>query len=751
MTRPNIEQWAFAAILAAAAAPTLGQPQPAAGQAGAERADGQPAEASAELSSVLITGRHASRAEVKADPTGKAVLTASDLEAFDLRGTREVTRFSAGVYQPQTSFSEASSNYYIRGIGEPDGQVVPSTATFVDGVYLTRQLGSVQDLLDVQRVEVERGPVGFAGGHRAEGGAVRLTTLTPSNDVRRVVEAGYGTRNERRASLLFSGPLVEDTVYASIALGHRARDGVDSSSITGEKKNDIDYTAGRAKLRITPTSALDITLSASGSRDKSSNRAFADYYAADREATNNPVYPQASFTSRGFSANVSYRLNDQLRVEALSSTRTTDQEGYYDSSGSIYGQNASNTAYRTRDVQHELKLIGNYQNAEFSTGLYYLDEDWRQERRPNSVASVNLVNPALSTYRYFDIRNRQQTRDYGAFGQLKYRFSDALTGTFGLRYDHETYKNNPQLYATSAAATYPSALQNFLYGPVGALVWETRSRTTSRNLHPELAFSYALTPDLNVYAGYREGSRQGGYDFNSTSQALSTRAYDAEELQTYELGVKSALFDNRLWLNLGLFRNNFNNIQFTTYDAAGLQRRFNAGKAHSQGVELELRANPTPRLQVLYTATYIDSRLNRFSGTPGTALVNGQTYHTTPHVGAELPFNPAFQTTLGVSYQLPLATASTWRIAGDINYQGKVYADALNNALTRLPEQTYVNLLLGWTSADKHWNATLSARNLLDKRYRQRQSVLYASGAAYAAPTFYSDPASVFLSVKYSY
>lgn len=703
------------------------------------------------LQQVVVNGTSTISAERREASTGITTITADQMQTFNISDTKEVTKFSAGVVQPQASFSPSSSNYYIRGIGEPDGQITPSSATFVDGVYQTRQLGGVQNLLDVDSVTVDRGPTGFAGGHRAEAGAVRLQTVVPTNKLRQSYELGYGSYNELRASAFVAGPLVQDTVFGSIALTHRERDGTDRSDVDGTRKNAIDTSAVRGKLRIVPNRDLEINFSAAFSRDDSDNRAYSDLSQANPQATNSPVYPTAHFTTRNATARVDYQLDDNLALHYLSSARETDQRGYYDSSGALSGQNASRTGYLATDFQHELKLTGSYGALDFSTGVYYLRETWRQQRRPFALAAINLANPALSTYRYYDVDNRQYTRDLGAFGELKYHFTPAVSGTVGVRYDHETYRNNPNIYGNSAAATLPAALANFYNGPFNALSFTNQSESTSRNLHPELGLSAALNREVNLYASYREGSRQGGYDFNTTNAVLATRPYAKEVLKTTEAGIKSSLFNNRLDVNAGVFYNDFTDIQFTTYDADGLQRRFNAGTAHSFGAELELRASPTPDLEVLFSGTWLRSQLDRFAGTPGTALVNGSVYHTTPYAGSELPASPRLQGTLGASYRLPVAGPGSWLVAASVNYQDAIYADALGNDLTRLPSQTYVDLTASWTSTDRRWTVTLAGKNLQDKRYRQRQGALYSAGQVYAQPTFYSDPATATLSLRYSY
>ncbi|WP_437884356.1 TonB-dependent receptor [Pseudomonas sp. LRF_L74] len=712
------------------------------------------------LSTVVVSGDQESKAHEaeRRTITGKTSLSAKELERLDIRSSVEATTFSPNVYQPKASFSNGNSNYIIRGIGETDGQIVPSTATFVDGVYLTRQLGSVQELLDIERVDVERGPVGFDGGRYVEGGAVRFTTRVPTEQTRQSYEIGYGTDNEYRVGGYVSGELVEDKLFGSLALARHARDGLEKNTSTGSEANDISWTGGRAKLRVLPQDDLEINFTVDGSYDDSKNRGFSNLLAADKYAVSNPVDADSDFYTAGFSTNILYTLNEHLTLSSLTSARHFKQDGYYDNFGDLYGRNASAAVYRDTAYQQEFKLQGQYERFDFSTGLYYLKEFWEQDRRANSIATTNLTNPAASTTRLFDVYNKQNTTDYGLFGKVNYKITPRLTGTLGLRFEHEIYTNNPSMYGPASGTTraYPQSLDDFYNAPVGPLAWSASATDRSDRLLPEVGVSYALTPEVSVYASYRQGARQGGFDFNTntTSNILqSTLAYEPEILTTYEAGIKSFFPAHNLTLNLGVFYNEFKDIQLSTTDPVnGFSRRWNVGEAHSEGIELEARWSPTDALSILYSASYLNSRLDQFDGVESrTTLKDGSVINNTAFEGAELPYSPKFQTALGFDYRLPIATASKWRIGADASYQSEMHTSIQNIAVTQLKPQTLVNARLNWTSADDHWAVQLSAKNLLDKRYSQRISLQQSGGTPYLMPTFYNDPRSVFVSLKYNY
>lgn len=714
------------------------------------------------LSTVVVSGEQqaaqAQKEKAQRAIIGKTTLTSEELKALDVRSSVEATTFAPNVYQPKASFSNGSSNYFIRGIGEPDGQISPSTATYVDGVYLTRQLGSVQDLLDIDRVDVDRGPAGFSGGRYAEGGAVRLTTRVPTNEVHQSYEVGYGTDNEYRLGTYLSGPLVQDKVFGSVALSRHARDGVDQNATTGKDGNNIDWVGGRGKLRFLPTDKLDITVTVDGSNDDSKNRGFANKLNSSQHTLYNPVDPDSRFYTAAFATNVAYTLDEHRTFNSLTSVRHFDQEGYYDNSGDLYGRNTSWSHYRDTAYQQEFKLTGQYDRFDYSTGVYYLKEFWAQDRRANSVATTNLSNPAASRTTLFDVYNRQNTTDYGAFGEFNYKITPRLTGTLGLRFDHEIYTNSPTMYSAASGSTqaYPTSLADFYSAPRGPLAWSASATDRSDRLLPEVGLSYALTPEISVYTSYRQGARQGGFDFNnnpSSSQLLSTTAIKPERLTTYEAGIKSRFDAYHLTANFSLFRNEFSDMQLSAYDPeTGISRRWNVGDAHSEGAELELRWAPIQDLNILFSGSYLNTRLDTFDGVESRSTLNdGSVINNTAFVGAELPFSPKYQAALGFNYKLPIPVSSSWTIGADASYQSQIYTSVQDIESTRLPAQTFINARIGWTSPDERWTVALSGKNLQDKRYSQRLSLQQSNGVPYLMPTFYNDPRSVFLSAKYSF
>lgn len=250
--------------------------------------------ATADTSTVEVTGTKLSPAAKAAENKPQAASVIGQQQVQDLGATKlqDLAGIAPGVIINNNTPSPNNLSVYIRGIGEPDAQGIPSVGIFIDGIYQPRNLGANLDLLGLQDVTIERGPVGFEGGHDAEGGAVRLTTLAPSNTLTLNAQAGYGTYNEFITSILGSGPIVPDLLYGSLAVSHHGRDGIDTNAATGLEMNNTAIATVRGKLRYTPSNDLEINLGYDFTLDNSQVRSPGNAASPDIYASNNPLFPK---------------------------------------------------------------------------------------------------------------------------------------------------------------------------------------------------------------------------------------------------------------------------------------------------------------------------------------------------------------------------------------------------------------------------------------------------------------------------
>ncbi|GBQ33310.1 TonB-dependent receptor [Gluconacetobacter azotocaptans] len=716
-----------------------------------------------DVESVSVQGlsRNARRAsELQKTPASASLLTAARLERLGVQNTRQLARLTPNLYVPNNMPGYAVTNYFIRGIGEIDPQGEPSVGTYIDGVYLPRNMGNMQELMDVADMEVDRGPVIFTG-HQSEGGAVRINTIVPTNQRRFVAQTGYGTYNEYQIGVAASGALVRDKVYASLAFGRHARGGIDHNYTVGKDTNNIDYTQARGKLRFTPNERLDITLSFDGTVDGSTNKGVGNLLNPYIYGNYNRLYPKNNYSEVGFISNVRYTLSPHLSLFSISGIRGYDDRGVYDNTGDYYSRTSQPLYYKERMYSQELRLRGDYGRVNFNVGAYFLYEDWFTQRWANNAAGTGTNNPALirtmPVYAVID----QLNRNWAVYGDASYHITPKLVFTAGLRFNWENHSNAETLSylapGPSHLAMPANNLQYILWGVPNDQAWQVSARQSWVQLLPKGSLSWQARSNLMAYVSISQGGKSAGYDFRAQTPTASGSqqaaiAYNPEIVTTYEIGVKTDPLPGRVHFNGALFWNQFDDIQLTTTDPTnGLSHRFNAGKGHSAGAEIETSAKLTRDLDLHYTASYLYAVLDTFEGTVSrTRLASGQIYNNSPYVGAPLAYAPRFQTMGSLTYRLPVHLPGTFYVGADVSFQSSLYTSSAANPQTRLSPQTYVNAMASWTSPDKRWSIQATARNLLDRRYLQSETFVQGGGVPIYESAQFADPRTIFVSAKFT-
>jgi iron complex outermembrane recepter protein len=713
----------------------------------------------AEVLAVTGQSRSARRTqEVQKTPASLSLLTGQALERMGIQNTRQLARLTPNLYVPNSMPGYSVNNYFIRGIGEIDPQGEPSVGTYIDGVYLPRNMGTMQELLDVGDIEIDRGPVVFSG-HQSEGGGVRINTLTPTNQRHVALQTGYGTYNEYQLGAAASGAIVRDKVYASIAFGRHSRGSIDHNYVVDKGTNNIDYTQARGKLRFTPTDDLDISLAFDGTSDGSTNRGVGNLLNPYIYGNYNRVYPKNNYSEAGFTGNVHYTISPHLSLYSITGIRGYDDRGMYDNYGDYYSRASQNLYYRDRMYSQELRLHGDYGKISFDTGAYFMYENWFTQRWANNASSFNTAPNVLTTPVYAVIN--QINRNWAVYGDATYRITPKLSFTAGLRFNWEGHSNSESLSFLepgSHLATPTAALAALNWGAPTSLAWQGGGNASWVQLLPKGVLNWQALPNLMTYVSISQGGKSGGFDFRAqTPTALgrlqATTPFQPEIVTTYEVGLKTDPVPGRVRFNASLFWNQFDNVQLTVPDPSnGLTHRFNAGTGHSAGAEVETSVQITKDLDLHYTASYLYSVLDTFKGAVSrTTLADGQIYNNTPYAGAPLPYSPRFQTMGSLTYHIPVKLPGRFEIGADVSYQAAAYISSAINPQTRIPPQTYVNAMASWTSPDKQWVVQANGRNLLNKRYLQSETMVQSGGVPVYEGAYFADPRTIFVSAKYSF
>ncbi|HEX7852357.1 MAG TPA: TonB-dependent receptor [Sphingobium sp.] len=755
----------FSSLLAATCLTTM--PTLAAAQATPVSGEADAADAG-DASTITVTATRRITEEVdtaQKKVSSTSVIGADQLERLGVLSTLDIANLTPNLYQPRNTMSYSAAQYFIRGIGELDAQGEPSVGTFIDGVYVTRNLGAMQELLDVESIQVDRGPV-IGVSHVVEGGAVRITSLVPDNDLRVQAEAGYGSLNEWKVGALVSGPLVKDKIYASFAISHHGRDGTDYNTTLNRKVNNIDITQARAKLRFTPNDRLDFTLSVNGTLDYSTNRGYGNLLNPNKFDLIAPIYPHNRFAQLGFTASTTYEFNDNLKLYSITAYRGFNDNADYENTGDRFARNSAPLYYNDQAYSQDLYLKGTSGPVDYTLGVYGLYEYWLTNRNVNASRTIHGT-PDTIIYTPINAYIVQKNYNLSAYGEANVHLSDTLTLTAGLRLNWEKHKTAETLSyligggdhtLTVTDVSQMPAVLAALYSQPQSTAWQVAASQDWTQLLPRAGLSWEFRPDVRAYASIGQGSKSAGYDFRAASGTAAgagqaSTPYNPERVTTYEIGLKTQP-SSGVRLNGAVFYNQFQNIQISAYDpVTALTRRFNAGKAHSWGVEGEANLTLTPQWTLDATASYLYTRLDEYWGTPTRLLLsNGDILPTAAYVGAPLPNAPRFQGRAATQYRIPLGSAGSISLGGDVSYQAATYLTSAASAYNRMPPETFLNASIGWTSPDERWSVTLYARNLLDKRYLVWRGFSTSSGSP-AYPIFdtasFTDPRTVFASLKW--
>lgn len=766
-----------------------------AGAAFAQDAEAE-AQTSQGIEEILVTARR--REESLQDaPISISAVTSEGLSA---RGVDNVTQI--GDFTPNVKFnssvpvsaSNATAAIFIRGIGQNDYQLSadPGVGLYLDGVYISRGVGNVLDVLNVERIEVLRGPQGTLFGRNTIGGAVSVVTKKPGAFLNGSFDLTTGSYDRFQAKGYIDIPLAEG-VYSSFAGFYHKRDGYVKGVVDGAPDlGDTDQLAGRFALRLEPTSDLSIDIAVDGSRSRENS-------APNVALTINELAPAAAYWNAAYSgapaictdvANPA-RLSDQRcfnsqwalapfqhggTFSAISDVFTNGNPEPYRSgsdvniwgvSGTVEYQLADNvsiksiTAYRkvtgfwTRDSDHspasiiqtnsdwtqdqfsqEIQLLGDFADGRLNwvMGGYYSDESGNHKDLVNIVDAVFLSGAVL------------KGQSLAFFGQATFEIVEDLNLTAGIRWTEDEKKfGNANQYVVEAgfltgAPLNPdgSGLANGdpLMGPLGQT-----ATIKDKDWTPMASLSYRFSPEFLAYVSYSEGFKGGGFTQRVFPPFAFIPSFEPETSTTYELGFKSDLLDRRLRLNGAVFLNDYDNLQVTVNDptlgfAPIIQ---NAAKARIKGAELELFARPIPPLTIEAGLGYLDAK---YRDVDIRALSAGVTTDT------QLQNAPEWTLSGSVSYEIEAAGMGSFQPRVDWSYRSKVYNDAVNTPLLVQSGYHLVNASLAFKSEDDVWGITLGVKNLTDEVYLGSG---YADDFGGIVEGVYGRPREWYLSAKFNF
>ncbi len=593
----------------------------------AQEASSATAAHSGEVEQIVVTARKREE-RVQDVPDSISVFTAAALEATRVDNVKDVA-----LRVPNLSIVEAQQPgvalLTIRGVGQArNGE--PPIAVVVDGVQLSNAYQITQDLFDIERIEVLKGPQGAVYGRNAIGGAINITTKQPTNDFEGFVQGSYGTGQDWRLSAAISGPIVPDKLLFRLAGSLRDFDG-DIESVNAPRSKEANWAKDkniRGSLLFTPSDVVSVDLRYS----RLETEAGAAWYASVPPGgdINEPRpfigdYPSwAERILNDASAKVDVDLGAAMLTSVTAYSKVSsfiDEELDLSPLDGIIAQQA----LKTRNFSQELRLASTG-NTRFKwlAGLYYLKT--RQKLDTEIFLGADFLPlfglpPELAPLLFAQSRSTDRNKAYAAFGQVSYRFDSGIELTGALRYDvddrHQTDRAAPGL---------PEYDRTF------------------KSLQPKVSATWFWNDTSMVYATVAKGFRSGG--FNPLD--IITRSYNKEENWNYEVGLKASAFDRKLTLTSAVFYTRIKDRQVYTLDVNNSAQTLTnpIPKSEVYGFEAEIIARPAPGFDLSASIGYTDSKIISYDTSVFAGLPAAGDY-----TGNKLPQMAKLSYALGAQYE----------------------------------------------------------------------------------------------------
>ncbi|MCR6663609.1 MAG: TonB-dependent receptor [Luteimonas sp.] len=732
-----------------------------------------------ELDRMTVTARRRNEREQDV-PIAMSVLDGDDLETGGDPNLQDIYRQVPSLRVVNTNPRNVSMT--IRGLGAnlASEMLVNSVGVFVDGVYYARPGASAFDFIDIEQMEILRGPQGTLFGKNTTAGALNITTRAPSFQPEGVLQLGAGNYGYRRIAGTASGGF-SDTVAGRLTASVTSRDGTMHNVRTGRDVNDYDDKSVRGQLLFDPGNGITLRLSADYSKQAldcctdvidrvvttlDDGTPIANGYYARAALLGytplavDPFARRTDVDSRqhyrieqsGLAAKLDWRLGNDHILTSITARREWSFDPYNDldmiglpimTQGAFFSDSKSTT--------QELRLASpDGRKLEYVFGLFYMKDRLTSDTfQEFGAAAGGWILPglpqALSTLALDGLQgvgeSRVDTRSAAVFGHGTWHVNDRFDLALGLRYTDER-KSGFSVQSPRGGvplADIPAALAPTVAVIRAASVPAFDTRTIAGypqsndegDVSGTLSGTWKLTDEVTGYASYSRGYKSGGINFGANVPA-SSETIEPENANSYELGLKSRLLGNRLMVNLSAFRTDVENYQssrvFTSPVGATTIYVANIPEIRSQGVEIDTLymagRGLTLGASVAYTdAYYVSAPIDQCAGVNPTGICNltGRAMSNVSRWAGHARANYEFQNGFGNGGVRPY-------VGGDVSYRSGFYSGASSH--TWVPSFSLFNFRAGVRFGERGTDVSLWVNNAFDKDYYlYRSPLIFGTGA----------------------
>jgi len=614
----------------------------------------------------------------------------------------------------------------IRGIGDYTRNLGydARTSVYIDGVFVGQSQAMNQSLLDLQRVEVLRGPQGTLFGKNTISGAINLITRKPREELGGEAGISFGNYDARAVYGILNLPLVRGKLFAKLSAREEESNGYILDVLNGRRLNGQNQQSGRLQLRYIATDSLEFNFSADALRENvpfTNAEAIAGIGEAEAPGPFTVSHNTVGRVDRnvyGTALTADYQVPVGGTVTSISAYRWSHagnfQEEDYTSAAIMDSDFRDSDRQFTQELRYASPTGGRF---DYVAGLYYIKQNLKTDHSANGGSDFAIPGYAVRTF------GTLKSESFAAYLNANLHFGDGWTASAGVRYTDESkhldynIAGGPPLFIDLA---------------------DYRDRYSEDAVTPRFGLSYHFNPDQMLYATYSRGFKSGGWnaDFITTTERLK---FAPEFANSYEVGYKGSLFAQRLQLGIALFTTHFADFQvsqFVPTTVGTIITLTNAGKVTSKGAEAEISALVADGLRLSLNVGYVDATFDSFKDAGGPGI---------NYDGHRLPYAPKLKGGFAIDYTRPLFGFADFDMRADYAYTDSSYSNPNNMPDYFSGAYGIGNLRVGLVSTKSDWSVHLYVRNLTDKLYSNYTDVSFlgVNRTEYGRPRTYGAQLSV--------
>lgn len=717
----------------------------------------QGASANVSLNEVVVTAERRSE-RLQDVPISVTALTEQEMHKLQLSDVSSLRRVAPGLSVLPYSGDNQSAVFSMRGMFYTDNlaAVDPPVGLYVDGVYIPRATGGNLGMIDIDRVEVLRGPQGTLFGRNTIGGAINIIPKKPSDRFEGWVQGSYGNFDAWNLQGVVNAPLTEDLAVRVVG-SHNERGAVARSTITGQPLNndnsnfvrgeaaynigsnwnllmsgDYTHTAYKGSQWITPVQVFGTGTVASLIKTVSGGTDNAANYNNMEFNRNSPTNSTGGYdgTIWGTGATLAGTFDDITFKSIVAYRRIRRNVDNYDADGTPYQLVQQLRFDETNSERNaEFQLFGKSfdKRLDWILGAYYFRETGEQ------LSETRFLVPFVKSVTVTD--GAVDNTSTSLYGQATYSVTERLRVTAGVRGVEDRRFLDSRNYNETSALLFASCAVPGAASPTCSVLRNARFRYVPFTT----GLDYKLNDMSMIYGKFSRGYRAGGFNMRGTNTFQLT-PFGPEQLDSVEVGSKTELWDRRLSINLAAYHSKYTSIQLShnvaTSASTITQVINNVGEATVDGGEAEV----TGVLGNLLLST-------AFSYTHGhyTSLLPG----VSTTLGTPFPYTPKFTSLLGIDYNVPVGPTSM-NLHLDYDYRTRTYFASVPPASRYNTQAGYglLNAVATLTLDSEHLSFSVYGKNLGDKLYVTRTVDYGSIGEIVGIP---GDPRTFGVSAKYAF